>query len=82
QAVALVAGYGSQSVVDGNKEVYDWLRNGVPIDRVEPDGRRTIVRARVLDFEGDNDLLAVQQLTVHGQKIRRPDIVLFINGLP
>ncbi|MDP1051631.1 type I restriction endonuclease, partial [Klebsiella quasipneumoniae] len=58
------------------------LRNGVPIDRVEPDGRRTIVRARVLDFEGDNDLLAVQQLTVHGQKIRRPDIVLFINGLP
>ena len=82
QAVTLVAGYGSQSVVDGNKEVYDWLRNGVPVDRVESDGRRTIVRARVIDFEGDNDLLAVQQLTVHGQKIRRPDIVLFVNGLP
>jgi type I restriction enzyme R subunit len=36
----------------------------------------------VIDFEGDNDLLAVQQFTVHGQKIRRPDIVLFVNGLP
>ncbi|MDE2367505.1 MAG: type I restriction endonuclease subunit R [Burkholderiales bacterium] len=82
QAVALVSGYGSQSVVDGNKEVYDWLRNGVPLDRIEDDGRRTVLRVRVINFDGANDLLAVQQFTVHGQKIRRPDIVLFVNGLP
>lgn len=81
-ATVAVSTYASQSVVDGNKEVYDWLRNGVPVDRVEADGRRTVVRARVIDFEGGNDLLAVQQFTVHGQKIRRPDVVLFINGLP
>ena len=54
QAVTLVAGYGSQSVVDGNKEVYDWLRNGVPVDRVESDGRRTIERARVILAEATN----------------------------
>lgn len=81
-ATIAVSTYASQSVVDGNKEVYDWLRNGVPVDRVETDGRRTVVRARVIDFEGGNDLLAVQQFTVHGQKIRRPDVVLFVNGLP
>lgn len=81
-ATVAVSTYASQSVVDGNKEVYDWLRNGVPVDRVEVDGRRTVVRARVIDFEGGNDLLAVQQFTVHGQKIRRPDVVLFVNGLP
>ena len=81
-AVAKVAGYGSQSLVDGNREVYDWLRNGVPVERVESDGRRITLRVRVLDVEGANDLLAVRQFTVHGYKIRRPDIVLFVNGLP
>ena len=82
EASAKVSGYGSQSLVDGNREVYDWLRNGVPIERVEPDGRRNVLRVRVIDFSGGNELLAVQQFTVHGQKIRRPDVVLFVNGLP
>jgi type I restriction enzyme R subunit len=81
-AVMRVTGYGAQSLVDGNKEVYDWLRNGVPVERIEPDGRRSVLRVQVIDFTGRNDLLAVQQFTVHGNKVRRPDIVLFVNGLP
>jgi type I restriction enzyme R subunit len=82
EVVNSVSGYGAQSLVDGNKEVYDWLRNGVPVQRIETDGRRAVLRARVIDFDGANDLLAVQQFTVHGLKVRRPDIVLFVNGLP
>lgn len=31
QVVAKVTSYGSQSLVDGNREMYDWLRNGVPL---------------------------------------------------
>ena len=82
EAVAKLATYGGQSVVDANREVYDWLRNGVPVERIEPDGRRTVLRVRAIDLAGPNDLLAVRQFTVHGQKIRRPDIVLFVNGVP
>ncbi len=82
EAVAKLADYGAQSLVDGNKEVYDWLRNGVPVQRIEHDGTRTVLRARVIDFAGSNDFLAVQQFTIHGQKVRRPDIVLFVNGMP
>lgn len=81
-AVDALAGYASQSIVDGNREVYDWLRNGVPVERVDADNHRTVLRVRVIDPEGKNDLLAVQQFTVHGQKVRRPDVILFINGLP
>jgi type I restriction enzyme R subunit len=82
-AVAQLAGYGAQSLVDGNREIYDWLRNGVPVERVAADGHREVLRVRVLDLDaGANDLLAVQQFTVQGQKLRRPDIVLFVNGLP
>ncbi|HET6587730.1 MAG TPA: type I restriction endonuclease subunit R [Oleiagrimonas sp.] len=82
EAVDKLSGYGAQSLVDGNKEVYDWLRNGVPVQRIEADGTRAVLRVRVIDFDGTNDLLAVQQFTVHGLKVRRPDIVLFVNGLP
>ncbi len=82
EAVARLAGYGAQSLVDGNREVYDWLRNGVPIERVDAGGNRRVLRAQVFDVDGGNDLLAVRQFTVHGQKVRRPDIVLFVNGLP
>lgn len=82
ETVTKLALYGAQSLVDGNREVYDWLRNGVPIERVASEGHRNVIRVRVIDFAGENDLLAVRQLTVHGQKIRRPDIVLYINGLP
>lgn len=82
EGVNRLAMYGAQSIVDANKEIYDWLRNGVPVERIEADGRRTVLRVRAIDFAGSNDLLAVQQFTIHGQKIRRPDIVLFVNGLP
>lgn len=82
-AVVQLSGYGAQSLVDGNREVYDWLRNGVPVERIDRDGHRAVLRVRVIDFEGGlNELLAVQQFTVQGQKLRRPDIVLFVNGLP
>ncbi|MFC5571125.1 type I restriction endonuclease subunit R [Lysobacter yangpyeongensis] len=82
-AVAHVSGYASQSLVDGNREMYDWLRNGVPVERIEADGHRTVLRVQVIDFTGkQNELLAVQQFTVQGQKVRRPDLVLFVNGLP
>lgn len=80
--VSKLATYGAQSIIDANKEIYGWLRNGVPIDRIESDGRRSTLLARVIDFNGSNDLLAVRQFTLHGHKIRRPDVVLFVNGLP
>ncbi|MBS0456693.1 MAG: type I restriction endonuclease subunit R [Proteobacteria bacterium] len=80
--VAKIASFGAQSLVDGNREMYDWLRNGVPLERIETDGRRSVLRVPAIDFDGRNDTLAVRQFTVHGQKIRRPDIVLFVNGLP
>lgn len=83
QAVEIIASFGSQSIVDGNRKVYDWLRNGVPVDRTETDGRRTRIFVRVIDFDdGRNDWLAVRQFAIQGKRLRRPDIVLFINGLP
>ncbi|MCI4411246.1 MAG: type I restriction endonuclease subunit R, partial [Thiotrichales bacterium] len=82
EAFNKIAGYASQSLVDGNKELYDWLRNGVPVERTDDDGHRTVSLLTVIDTKGQNDFIALRQFTVHGQKVRRPDIVLMVNGLP
>src|SRR5439155_16922493 len=50
-----------------------------------PDGSIAGAQARVVDFEGpeNNDWLAVNQFTVaEGQHTRRPDVIVFVNGLP
>lgn len=82
EAFNKLAGYASQSLIEGNKELYDWLRNGVPVERTDADGHRTNPRLAVIDPTAQNDFVALRQFTIHGQKVRRPDIVLMVNGLP
>ena len=61
------------------------LVEGVEVEYQRPDGTIAGDRVRLVDFENpeNNDWLAVNQFTVvEGQHNRRPDIVLFLNGLP
>ncbi|MFC1337392.1 MAG: type I restriction endonuclease subunit R, partial [gamma proteobacterium symbiont of Clathrolucina costata] len=84
EAYNKLATYGAQSLAEGNREIYGWLRNGIPVEVEDGDGHKSTVLATAFDLEDEdnNDFLAVQQFTVHGEKIRRPDIVLFVNGIP
>lgn len=73
------------SLVERNRAVHRMLVDGVTVEYRRPDGSIAGAQARVLDFEspGNNDWLAVNQFTVaEGQHTRRPDVVLFVNGLP
>ncbi|MFN4054074.1 MAG: type I restriction endonuclease subunit R, partial [Alishewanella aestuarii] len=82
EALTKISGFGSQSIVEGNKSLYDWLRNGVEVDRVGQDGVPTVVRLKVFSTDDDNDFVAVRQFTIHGKKVRRPDVILMVNGIP
>ena len=68
-----------------NRDFHRMLVAGVTVEYADEDGRVRGGQARVLDF-GDpagNDWLAVNQFTVvENRHERRPDIVLFVNGLP
>ena len=68
-----------------NRDFHRMLVAGVTVEHIGTDGRVHGAQVRVLDF-GDpdgNDWLAVNQFTVVENKHeRRPDIVLFVNGLP
>ena len=61
------------------------LVDGVTVEYRRPTARSRGDQARVIDFDDptNNDWLAVNQFTVVEDKHkRRPDIVLFVNGLP
>ena len=68
-----------------NRAFHKALTHGATVPVRGPDGTMTGVPAAVVDFEDpeNNDWLAVNQFTVkENQSTRRPDIVLFLNGLP
>ena len=68
-----------------NRSFHSMLVNGVTVPIRRPDGTVSGEPANVIDFENpaNNDWLAVNQFTVkENQSTRRPDIVLFLNGLP
>ena len=73
------------SLVKANQEIYKLLRDGVSVDVVQANGESKPERIRFFDFENinNNNFLAVSQLWVVGEMYtRRPDVVLFVNGIP
>ena len=68
-----------------NRDFHRMVVAGVTVEYVDADGRVRGAQVRVLDFDESesNDWLAVNQFTVvENRHERRPDIVLFVNGLP
>jgi type I restriction enzyme R subunit len=73
------------SLVERNRAMHRMLVDGVTVEYRRKDGSIAGAQARVIDFDtpDNNDWLAVNQFTVaDGQHTRRPDVVLFLNGLP
>src|SRR6266446_2453057 len=73
------------SLVGNNRAFHRMLRDGVSVEYRRTDGSIAGDHVRLIDFESSeaNDWLAVNQFTViEGQNNRRPDIVVFVNGLP
>ena len=68
-----------------NHVIHRMLVDGVTVEYQHADGRIAGAQVRVLDFEqpDNNDWLAINQFTViQNRHQRRPDVVVFVNGLP
>jgi type I site-specific deoxyribonuclease, HsdR family len=74
----------SQNLIENNEQFHKMLVEGVRVNYIKNgDERGEIVK--IIDFQNpeNNHFLAVNQYTVKEKNnIKRPDIVLFINGLP
>ena len=73
------------SLEQRNRSFHRMLVDGVPVEYRRDDGSIAGAQAWILDFDNpeNNNWLAVNQFTVaENRSTGRPDIVLFVNGLP
>jgi type I restriction enzyme R subunit len=75
----------SPVLIEDHRGFHELVLSGVPVSYLDKDGIERHDRAWLVDFGNptNNEFLAVNQLTIiAGSKNRRPDILLFVNGLP
>lgn len=84
EAIKTVTRSESQNLFENNRRFHRLLTDGVPVSYQE--GDRTVHdQAWLVDWNNldNNDWLVVNQFTIiENRRTRRPDVVVFINGLP
>lgn len=76
-----IISFNSPSLEENNKYFHNLMVKGIDVP-VNREGKYE--KAYIIDFENvnNNEFLTVNQYTVVGSEQRRPDIVIFINGIP
>ena len=71
---------GSKNLYDANREVYGLLRYGV---KVKPDVGEQNITVWLIDWENpsDNDFAIAEEVSIAGEHSKRPDVVLYVNGI-
>lgn len=85
QAIDKLSAVDHPNLEIANKEVYQMLTQGVVIEVKDKSGERRGRFVKVFDFENplNNEFLIVNQMSIQGaEKIRRPDVLVFVNGIP
>ena len=75
--------FGLGSIEQKNERFMDYLQNGVEVSYTH-DGEKRSALVKLADYAhpANNSFLAVNQWTCVEHSNKRPDIVLFLNGLP
>lgn len=70
----------NRSLYDNNQAVYQLLRYGVPVKAEAGDKFETV---ELIDWTGpaNNDFYVAEEVTVLGKHDKRPDVVLYVNGI-
>ena len=91
EAVSVLTGRRSaMSMIAANRELDSLIRDGIKVEFDGPDGNKETERVRLIDFDDptNNDYLAVTQLWIQSTGTaslagyRRPDVILYVNGIP
>lgn len=70
----------NRSLYDNNKAVYSLLRYGVQVQAAVDENAETVW---LIDWNDPNlnDFAIAEEVTLHGNQERRPDIVIYVNGI-
>lgn len=74
----------SPALLSENRRLHRLLVDGVTVEVSHESGGVRGVQVRLIDWDepSNNDWLVVNQFAVKGASVRRPDVVVFVNGLP
>ena len=75
----------AMTLIAANREIYGLLRDGIPVEFDNAQGVRQQELVQLLDFNtpDNNRYLVVTQLWIKGERgFRRPDVLLYVNGIP
>lgn len=83
EAYRQIIAFNSPSLEENNKHFHNLMVNGIDVSFKENGEDRT-KKAYIMDFENikNNNFIAVNQFTVIEEENKRPDIVIFVNGIP
>ncbi|MDO5040130.1 type I restriction endonuclease subunit R [Clostridium sp.] len=83
EAYKKIINFNSPILIENNKEFHKLLIEGIDVSFIK-DGESKTEKAYIIDFKNinKNDFLAVNQFTIVEKEERRPDIIIFINGIP
>jgi type I restriction enzyme R subunit len=84
EALKAVLSVFSPQLIDANESFHKMFAEGVPVT-VQKDGQERGERVWLVDFQNqqNNIFFAVNQFTVvENNQNKRPDVILFVNGLP
>jgi type I restriction enzyme R subunit len=72
----------STPLYNGNREAFLLINEGFDLQRDEPG--KLALHVNYIDFETpeNNTFKVIDQFSVQGERLRRPDLLLFINGIP
>lgn len=84
EAVHIISHPNGVDTLRRNLKFHELLTRGFDLKIEHPTGRVEHQHLYPIDWENPqaNDFWAVNQFPIHGQNDRRPDIIIFINGLP
>lgn len=81
EAYRKIISFNSPILIENNRDFYKLLVEGIDVS-VDRNGKTE--KAFIIDFENPdkNDFLIVNQFTIDANEQRRPDIIVFVNGIP
>ena len=79
---ALLQNRSAKEATRANREVYELIRGGIPVETEMPDGTHETVRVRFVDWNDstNNDWLAVSQFWITGEMYKRSEPTSFCSS--
>lgn len=83
KAVEALRGIEDSTLLERNRRFMEYLQNGITVHFYDGEERSALVR--LVDFEnpGNNSFVVANQWTIIGEDTtKRPDVIVFLNGIP